>query len=92
MTLLDSFTIPMVVALSAGLLGATYRRGHYAGAGLCLAGLLLLVLTDRSGGGGGGGAPNPLLGDALVLLGATLYALCNVLQELLLGESAVVVP
>lgn len=77
----------MVVALSTALLGAAYRRGHYAGAGLCIAGLLVLVGTDGSGGGeGGGGASSPLLGDGLVLLGATLYALCNVLQEWLLGE------
>jgi solute carrier family 35 protein F1/2 len=90
-TLLDSFTIPMVVCLSAGLLGAIYRRGHYLGFSLCLGGLLVLVVTDRSTAGSGGGgqqqeASNPLLGDALVLLGATLYALCNVLQEWLLGE------
>ncbi|KAL4855217.1 Solute carrier family 35 member F2 [Chlorella vulgaris] len=90
-TLLDSFTIPMVVCLSAGLLGAIYRRGHYLGFSLCLGGLLVLVVTDRSTAGSGGGgqkqeASNPLLGDALVLLGATLYALCNVLQEWLLGD------
>lgn len=74
----------MVVALSTALLGAAYRRGHYAGAGICIAGLLVLVTTDRSS--GGSGASSPLLGDGLVLLGATLYALCNVLQEWLLGE------
>lgn len=91
-TLLDSFTIPMALVLSAALLGASYRRGHYAGAAVCVAGLLLLVATDRSSSGGSGdgesasGTSNPLLGDGLVVLGATLYALCNVLQEWLLGE------
>ncbi|PRW60646.1 solute carrier family 35 member F1-like [Chlorella sorokiniana] len=93
-TLLDSFTIPMALVLSAALLGASYRRGHYAGAAVCVAGLLLLVATDRSGssaGGSGSGdgssvTSNPLLGDGLVVLGATLYALCNVLQEWLLGD------
>jgi hypothetical protein len=97
-TLLDCFTIPMVLLLSAALLAAAYRRGHYAGAGICVAGLALLVATDRGSGGDGGdnggsgggsgysGSSNPLLGDGLVLLGATLYAVCNVLQEWLLGE------
>ena len=90
-TLLDSFTIPMALLLSTALLGAAYRRGHYAGAAVCVAGLLLLVATDHSG-GGGGGSSNPLLGDGLVVLGATLYALCNVLQEWLLGESGQPLP
>ena len=83
----------MVLLLSTALLAAAYRRGHYAGAGICVAGLALLVATDRGGGGGSGdsggggsGSSNPLLGDGLVLLGATLYAVCNVLQEWLLGE------
>lgn len=83
----------MALVLSAALLGASYRRGHYAGAAVCVAGLLLLVATDRSSGGSGSGSDgsvtsNPLLGDGLVVLGATLYALCNVLQEWLLGERA----
>ncbi|KAL4443860.1 hypothetical protein ABPG75_011597 [Micractinium tetrahymenae] len=85
-TLLDCFTIPMVVALSTALLGAAYRRAHYAGAGICIAGLMVLVTTDRGGGEAGAGASNPLLGDGLVLLGASLYALCNVLQEWLLAD------
>ena len=82
----------MALVLSAALLGASYRRGHYAGAAVCVAGLLLLVATDRSSSGSSGdgdsgsGTSNPLLGDGLVVLGATLYALCNVLQEWLLGE------
>ena len=31
--------------------------------------------------GGGAAAPNPALGDVLCLLGATMYAICNVWQE-----------
>lgn len=84
-TLLDCFTIPMVVALSTALLGAAYHRRHFAGAGICIAGLVLLLVTDRSSSSGSGSSSNPLLGDGLVLLGASLYALCNVLQEWLLG-------
>ncbi len=91
-TLLDCFTIPLAVALSAAVLGARYCPGHYAGAAVCLAGLVILVLSDRGGGDGGGssggreGAGRAWFGDALVLLGASLYAGCNVLAEKLLGE------
>ncbi|GAB4822483.1 hypothetical protein N2152v2_009529 [Parachlorella kessleri] len=85
-TLLDCFTIPMAVVLSAVVLGARYRSGHYAGAAVCLAGLSILVLSDRSGGSAGQGPGRAWLGDALVLLGATLYAACNVVAEWLLGD------
>lgn len=40
--------------------------------------------SNGSSSGGGGSAP--LLGDTLVLLGALLYAVCNVTQELLLAD------
>lgn len=68
------------------LLRARYRWQHCVGAGLCLASLVLLVSTDTA-------APKPelarpLLGDAIVLLGAMCYACCNVAQEMLLREPA----
>ena len=78
--------------------GSCIPAGALRRGGICVAGLALLVATDRGSGGGdsgeggeGGGSgysgsSNPLLGDGLVLLGATLYAVCNVLQEWLLGE------
>jgi solute carrier family 35 protein F1/2 len=51
----------------------------------------LQVLSDRSTGAGPGPSQHaPLLGDLLVILGAGLYAVCNVTQEKLLGEVAVV--
>lgn len=95
-TLLDSFSIPVAVALSALALGAKYRGLHYAGSAVCVAGLAVLLLGDRTGagsgggngvaggtgpdGGGGGGSWRPALGDCLVLLGASLYAAANVAQ------------
>lgn len=82
-TLLDCFTIPVVMALSAVMLGRRYGRGHVAGALLCVAGIALLVATDPAAGAAGYKAP--LLGDMLVLLGACLYAVGNVAQEKLLG-------
>lgn len=87
-TLLDCFSIPAAVALSAAFLGARYRRPHLAGAALCVLGLAFLVTADS-----GGGAPaavaagsKPWLGDVLVVVGATVYAGCNVLQEKMLGK------
>ncbi|KAG2438260.1 hypothetical protein HYH02_010959 [Chlamydomonas schloesseri] len=86
-TLLDCFTIPAVMALSAAALAARYLPGHYGGALLCIGGLAVLVATDGSSATGG---PNPVLGDALVLMGSVLYAVSNVAQErLLLGATPV---
>lgn len=41
---------------------------------------------DSSSGNGSSTGSTPLLGDGLVLLGAVLYSVCNVTQELLLGD------
>jgi solute carrier family 35, member F1/2 len=72
-----------VMVLSYFAFRARYRLAHIAGAGLCISGLAVLLLSDRSEPGSGS---NPLLGDALVLIGAALYAIGNVMQESLLGE------
>ena len=42
------------------------------------------VLSDSQGGVGGG--PHPVRGDALVLIGALLYAVVNITEEHLLSE------
>lgn len=44
---------------------------------LCTGGLLVLVLTDSDSETGGS---RPLLGDALVVAGAAVYAVCNIAQ------------
>eukprot|EP00798_Chlamydomonas_sp_ICE-L_P005006 gene5006-34791_t len=81
-TLLDSATIPAVMILSWFVFRSRYNVGHIVGAMLCCGGLALLVITDGNSSTGG---PNPLLGDALVIAGACVYAVCNVCQERLLG-------
>eukprot|EP00887_Chlorella_sp_A99_P003924 scaffold11.g3924.t1 len=86
-TILDCFSIPTAVVLSTAFLRARYRRLHYVAAAVCVAGLSVLLAGDRSGAGGAGAGSRPLLGDGLVLLGATLYACCNVYQESLLGAA-----
>lgn len=76
-TLLDCCTIPAAMGFSILLLRARYRRGHYGGAAMCLAGVALLLLTEQRSASGGS---NPWLGDLLVMAGSLVYALCNVTQ------------
>lgn len=51
-----------------------------------MGGLALLVLTDTKEPGSSTQYPKAPIGDALTLLGAALYACCNVGQEQLLGR------
>eukprot|EP00291_Cryptomonas_curvata_P003772 CAMPEP_0172191046 /NCGR_PEP_ID=MMETSP1050-20130122/23464_1 /TAXON_ID=233186 /ORGANISM="Cryptomonas curvata, Strain CCAP979/52" /LENGTH=234 /DNA_ID=CAMNT_0012866013 /DNA_START=276 /DNA_END=978 /DNA_ORIENTATION=+ len=83
-TLLDCFTVPCVVVLSAAILGVRYRVLHWLGILACLVGLVLIVFSDLSKAEPG---PDPLpaprdrlLGDGLVLCGAGLYAVSNTMQ------------
>ena len=74
-----------VLFLSWLLLGAKFRLGHLVGAAICIAAIVLLIVTDKEY-SDGGRAKNVILGDALVLLGASLYAVSNIAQEKLLGR------
>ena len=65
------------------ILKAQYKLLHCAGAALCLASLALFVLKDTRD----AHAQDPLLGDALAVAGAFMYAACNVTQERMLRES-----
>ena len=73
-----------VLLLSWLFLGAKYRAGHFAGAAICVAAIVLLIVTDEEY-TSSARPNNVILGDALVLFGASLYAVSNVLQEKLLG-------
>ena len=75
----------MTLSRSWLVLQARYRAMHCFGAVLCLASVALLVLTDNTV--PRGDADRPLTGDCLVLLGALLYAACNVTQEKLLRKT-----
>lgn len=75
-----------VIVLSWLFLSATYGPKHWLGAGLCVAGVALLVSFDAWQ-QGSAEMQHPLLGDLLVVLGASCYAVCNVLQEKMLGRS-----
>ena len=67
-------------------LDARYSPGHWLGSGACVGGLALLILTDRAF-SSPTDTSRPLVGDLLVLVGASGYAACNVMQEKLLGTS-----
>ena len=82
-TLLDSFTIPVVMLLSYIVFKSRYKAGHIVGAILCTSGLGLLVVSDGFSNSGGS---NPILGDILVILGAIVYGICNVSQEKVLSN------
>jgi solute carrier family 35 protein F1/2 len=78
--LLDCFTIPMAIVLSVIMLRARYNRYHIIGVVLCISGLVCTVYSDtqkRSN----DRYPHAVWGDILCLIGASLYAASNVLQE-----------
>lgn len=79
--LLDCFTIPVALGLTWFFLKTKYNWRHLLGVGLCLAGLGILVYDDAVKNGSNTAGVNPLLGDLLCLLAATLYAISNVGQE-----------
>ena len=76
----------VAVVLSWWVLRARYGAMHWAGIAVCVSGLCVLVVTETSDSTTSGSAP--FLGDAIVLLGATMYGICNVFQEKFLGEPA----
>uniref|UniRef100_A0A665TEU7 Solute carrier family 35 member F2-like n=1 Tax=Echeneis naucrates TaxID=173247 RepID=A0A665TEU7_ECHNA len=79
--LLDCFVVPVLMILSWWILNARYRPFHYVAVCICLLGVGAMVGADLLAGRDQGSTSNILLGDALVLLSATLYAVSNVCQE-----------
>ncbi|XP_037533585.1 solute carrier family 35 member F2 [Nematolebias whitei] len=79
--LLDCFVIPVLMLLSWWVLKTRYRMVHYVAVCVCLLGVGAMVGADLLAGRDQGSASNMLLGDGLVLLSATLYAVSNVSQE-----------
>ncbi|XP_022594371.1 solute carrier family 35 member F2-like [Seriola dumerili] len=79
--LLDCFVVPVLMLLSWWVLKTRYRPVHYVAVCICLLGVGAMVGADLLAGRDQGSTSNILLGDALVLLSATLYAVSNVCQE-----------
>jgi solute carrier family 35 protein F1/2 len=97
-TVLDAFTVPTVIALSAGAFGERFSPRQLGAALLCILGIVLLVVQDFLHGTnadtelgsdddhGNSPASAAWLGDLLVLLGAAIYGVSNVTQERLLSR------
>ncbi|XP_043076887.1 solute carrier family 35 member F2 [Puntigrus tetrazona] len=79
--LLDCFIIPVLMILSWFFLKTRYRIVHYVAVCICLAGVGAMVGADILAGQDQGSSSDILLGDGLVLVSATLYAISNVCQE-----------
>jgi len=83
--LLDSMTVPMVMALSYLALRMRYTCGHVAGAVICMCGIFALIFHDAAMEGWEATAgQHSLIGDLWMLAATALYALSNVAQEALL--------
>jgi solute carrier family 35, member F1/2 len=82
---------PGALVLSWLFLHASYKPRHILGTALVVSGMAFLIWTDvfqSDAAGGTDESSNSLLGDGLVLLGATLYSVSNTFQEGLLGARA----
>ncbi|XP_069004501.1 solute carrier family 35 member F2-like [Embiotoca jacksoni] len=79
--LLDCFVIPVLMLLSWWVLKTRYRPVHYVAVCICLLGVGAMVGADLLAKRDQGSTSNILLGDGLVLLSASLYAVSNVCQE-----------
>ncbi|XP_020792717.1 solute carrier family 35 member F2 isoform X2 [Boleophthalmus pectinirostris] len=79
--LLDCFVIPVLMLLSWFFLKTRYRPLHFAAVMVCLIGVGAMVGADILAGRAQGSEEAVVLGDALVLVSASLYAVSNVCQE-----------
>ncbi|NWZ44138.1 S35F2 protein, partial [Brachypodius atriceps] len=79
--LLDCFGIPVLMALSWFILRARYRLIHFVAVAICLLGVGAMVGADIVSGRQTGEGSHVVIGDVLVLLGASLYAISNVSEE-----------
>jgi len=80
-TLLDCWTVVWVIILTWYALGTRYSFLQFVGAGTCVAGLALVLLSDAESTGEPDPSKIPLLGDALVIAGTVFFAFSNVGEE-----------
>ncbi|XP_021236087.1 solute carrier family 35 member F2 isoform X2 [Numida meleagris] len=79
--LLDCFGIPVLMALSWFILRARYRLIHFIAVAVCLLGVGTMVGADILAGRQDSEGSDVVIGDVLVLLGASLYAISNMSEE-----------
>ncbi|KAM0903976.1 hypothetical protein ACQ4PT_018319 [Festuca glaucescens] len=80
-TLLDCWTVVWVIILTWYALGTRYSFWQFLGAGTCVAGLGLVLLSDAKSPDEQDPSKIPLLGDTLVIAGTVFFAFSNVGQE-----------
>ncbi|CAN6341844.1 unnamed protein product [Urochloa humidicola] len=80
-TLLDCWTVVWVIILTWYALGTRYSFLQFVGAGTCVAGLALVLLSDAQSSEEQDPSKIPLLGDALVIAGTVFFAFSNVGEE-----------
>ena len=88
-SLLDFFSIAVVVVLAIVIFGRKYKRNHYLAILLCLIGIIILVISDKvstntkndNTNDNDNHGSNPILGDILTLVGATCYGFSNTFEE-----------
>ncbi|XP_033833278.1 solute carrier family 35 member F2-like [Periophthalmus magnuspinnatus] len=79
--LLDCFVVPVLMVLSWWILKTRFKLVHYVAVCICVLGVGTMVGADLLAGRDQGSTANILLGDGLVLLSASFYAVSNVCQE-----------
>ncbi|XP_038047371.1 solute carrier family 35 member F2-like [Patiria miniata] len=80
--LLDCITIPVVLILSFVILRVSFRINHIVGVMICIIGVPLMIWADSIlGKSDTEDKPQKVLGDALCLIGASLYGISNVAEE-----------
>lgn len=84
--LINFWAIVVVVILSFTFLHVRYRPTAIAGIFVCVAGMGVLLASDKIQHVNDYSAPNPLKGDLFCLLGATFYGFSNTLQEFLVSK------
>jgi len=80
-TLLDCWTVVWVIILTWYALGTRYSLWQFVGAGTCVAGLALVLLSDAESPEEQDPGKMPLLGDVLVIAGTVGFAFSNVGEE-----------
>ncbi|XP_015692884.1 solute carrier family 35 member F2-like isoform X2 [Oryza brachyantha] len=79
--LLNCCTIPWVMILTRFALGTRYSFWQFVGAGTCMAGLALVLLSDSNYSDMQDASKRPLWGDALIIAATFCFAFSNVGEE-----------
>lgn len=78
-TLLSCWAIPWVMILTRFFMKTRYTIWQFIGAAICIIGLVLTIFSDVTASDSGGS--KPILGDALVIVGAIFSSTSNVFVE-----------